>query len=63
MYFDIYTQLEYINKYMSLQEGDILMTGTPEGMGPVDEGDILEATLSHKGKLLSTINDTIKRVK
>jgi 2-keto-4-pentenoate hydratase/2-oxohepta-3-ene-1,7-dioic acid hydratase in catechol pathway len=52
MYFDIYTQLEYINKYMSLQEGDILMTGTPEGMGPVEEGDILEATLSHKGKPL-----------
>ena len=26
-------------------EGDLLMSGTPEGIGPVHEGDVLEAFL------------------
>ena len=48
---------------MTLEAGDILMTGTPEGMGPVSEGDKLEATLTYKGKVLASIQDTIKREK
>ena len=37
------------------------MTGTPEGLGPVSEGDKLEASLSYKGKVLTTIKDTIQK--
>ncbi len=63
MYFKIPDQLEYICKHVTLHEGDILMTGTPEGMGPVAEGDKLEAFLSYKGKLLATIEDVIQKEK
>lgn len=37
------------------------MTGTPEGMGPVSEGDKLLATLTYKGKVLAKIEDTIQK--
>lgn len=30
---------------MTLEEGDLLLTGTPEGVGPVKNGDILLASL------------------
>ena len=35
------------------------MTGTPEGLGPISEGDKLEATLTYKGKRLAEIIDVI----
>lgn len=59
MHYKIYDQLQYLSKYMTLEAGDILMTGTPEGMGPIFEGDKLEAKLTYKGKVLATIEDTI----
>ena len=37
------------------------MTGTPEGLGPVNEGDHLEATLRYHGKELARITDIIQR--
>jgi 2-keto-4-pentenoate hydratase/2-oxohepta-3-ene-1,7-dioic acid hydratase in catechol pathway len=63
MHFKIHEQLEYIAKYMTLEAGDILMTGTPEGLGPVSEGDRLEASLTYKGKVLATISDVIQKEK
>ena len=49
MHYKIWDQLDYISKYLSLDQGDLLMTGTPEGMGPVNEGDKLEAYLKYEG--------------
>lgn len=63
MHFKIHEQLDYISKYMTLEAGDILMTGTPEGLGPVNEGDKLEATLKYQGKVLASISDVIQREK
>ena len=61
MHFKIYDQLDYISKYLTLDEGDMLMTGTPEGLGPVNEGDKIEATMKYNGKILAEIKDTIQR--
>lgn len=61
MHYKIYDQLEYISKYITLEAGDILMTGTPEGMGPVNEGDHIDATLTYKGEVLAKINDTVQK--
>ena len=63
MHFKIFDQLAYISKYITLEPGDILMTGTPEGAGPVREGDLLQASLSVEGKILAQIEDTIQRDK
>lgn len=34
-----------VSSYIQLEEGDLIFTGTPAGVGPVVAGDILEATL------------------
>jgi len=31
--------LSYISKYFTLEEGDLVITGTPKGVGPVKDGD------------------------
>ena len=63
MHFKIFDQLEYISKYITLEAGDLIMTGTPEGLGPVEDGDKLDATLTYNGKLIARIQDTIQREK
>lgn len=35
--------IAYISKYITLKTGDLIYTGTPEGVGPVKPGDKLEA--------------------
>ncbi|KRF03823.1 fumarylacetoacetate hydrolase [Paenibacillus sp. Soil766] len=42
MIFDLQTIIDYIAKHYGLGPGDIIFTGTPEGVGPVHNGDHLE---------------------
>jgi len=51
MLFKIPEMLEYISKYITLQEGDIIATGTPSGIESVSPGDIIEATLEKIGTI------------
>ena len=39
------------SSWFTLEKGDLLFTGTPEGVGPVSEGDLLEARLERVGTL------------
>lgn len=50
MLFRIGRQLADISKVMTLEEGDIVLTGTPKGVGPVVTGDVMEAGLIVDGK-------------
>jgi acylpyruvate hydrolase len=34
--------IAYVSRYMTLKKGDILFTGTPEGVGPIKIGDQLQ---------------------
>ena len=34
--------LEYISQHFTLMPGDVVLTGTPAGVGPVQVGDVLE---------------------
>lgn len=43
--------IAYISKFITLKKGDIIYTGTPEGVGPVKIGDRLEGYVEDK-KLL-----------
>ncbi len=44
--------ISYVSRFMTLRTGDLIFTGTPDGVGPVKIGDKLEAYLDGK-KLLS----------
>ncbi|QTH64017.1 fumarylacetoacetate hydrolase family protein [Psychrosphaera ytuae] len=37
-----------VSRFMSLADGDILMTGTPKGVGEVKEGDVFHIQLTHR---------------
>ena len=50
MLFQIPRQLSDISKVMTLEKGDIVLTGTPKGVGPVVTGDVMEAGLRVAGK-------------
>lgn len=51
MIFNFNQLISYVSKYTTLKMGDLLFTGTPSGVGPVQTGDHLEAFLEDK-KLL-----------
>jgi acylpyruvate hydrolase len=52
MHYKIGDQLEYITRYVTLNPGDLILTGTPHGIGPVAVGDRIHATLKQADKLL-----------
>ena len=46
MIFPIETLLCFISKYITLRKGDLIFTGTPAGVGPIQIGDRLTAYLN-----------------
>ena len=42
--------IEYASSMYTLQPGDVIMTGTPAGVGPVEPGDVLEAGIAGIGE-------------
>jgi len=51
MIFKIPEIIEYISSIMTLEKGDIIATGTPEGVGHLRHGDIVEAWIEGIGML------------
>jgi 2-keto-4-pentenoate hydratase/2-oxohepta-3-ene-1,7-dioic acid hydratase in catechol pathway len=43
--FSVEQIIEHISKIMTLEPGDLIMTGTPEGVAEIKKGDVLEAKL------------------
>lgn len=41
----------YLSKYFRLEPGDLIFTGTPEGVGPVVKGDLMEGGVAGLGEL------------
>ena len=46
--FNIEQIIEFSSEIMTLEKGDLILTGTPEGVGETFEGDVLEARLNNK---------------
>ena len=55
MIFDIPTLIEYLSGFMTLQAGDIILTGTPEGLADVKVGDEVVTEIEGIGSLKNTI--------
>jgi 2-keto-4-pentenoate hydratase/2-oxohepta-3-ene-1,7-dioic acid hydratase in catechol pathway len=45
MIYSIERIVSFISEIMALEPGDLILTGTPEGVGEIKEGDVLEAQL------------------
>ncbi len=50
MLFNISQLISYISQYFTLQQGDLLFTGTPAGVGRVNHGDTLEGFIESEKK-------------
>ena len=53
--FSIPTLIEYISGIMTLHVGDLIATGTPEGVGPLYAGDTVEVEVGGVGTLSNPV--------
>jgi 5-oxopent-3-ene-1,2,5-tricarboxylate decarboxylase / 2-hydroxyhepta-2,4-diene-1,7-dioate isomerase len=47
--------IEYISDFMTLEEDDLIMTGTPKGISPIKPGDNVEISIDNIGALKNTV--------
>ncbi|ODV84639.1 hypothetical protein CANARDRAFT_24038 [[Candida] arabinofermentans NRRL YB-2248] len=52
MIFPIHQFLSSMSSVMTIQPGDVILTGTPKGVGPVNPGDVVEAWCEVDGKVV-----------
>ena len=48
MIFNVNKIIAYVSQFMTLKIGDLIFTGTPEGVGPVNQHDVLEGFIEEK---------------
>jgi fumarylpyruvate hydrolase len=52
---DIPELIEDLSKFYHLQPGDLVFTGTPEGVGPLQPGDRIEGSVAGVGEISLTV--------
>lgn len=57
MIFPVAALLSFISSVMTLEPGDVVLTGTPEGVGPLEAGQVVEVSISGIGTLESPVVD------
>ena len=55
MLFDVPTLVSYVSKVMTLLPGDVITTGTPAGVGPMERGDVVEVWIEGIGRLRNRV--------
>jgi 2-keto-4-pentenoate hydratase/2-oxohepta-3-ene-1,7-dioic acid hydratase in catechol pathway len=55
MIFDVATLVSHVSAVMTLLPGDVILTGTPEGVGPMNPGDEVDVTISGIGTLTNKV--------
>jgi 2-keto-4-pentenoate hydratase/2-oxohepta-3-ene-1,7-dioic acid hydratase in catechol pathway len=53
--FDVPTLVAHVSSVMTLLPGDVILTGTPEGVGPMQVGDEVEVSISGIGNLTNQV--------
>lgn len=53
--FDIGEVVEYVTSVMTLLPGDVILTGTPAGVGPIVDGDRVEVEIDGIGTLMNPV--------
>ncbi len=55
MIFDVPTLIEYFSGFMTLHPGDLILTGTPDGIVDCQPGDVIVTEIESIGALTNTI--------
>ena len=55
MAFDIPAIVEYVSAIMTLEPGDLIATGTPDGIGTLKAGDVVEVEVHGVGKVSNPV--------
>ena len=57
MVLGVATIIEFVTEFMTLLPGDVIMTGTPEGVGKLEPGDRVEVEIDGIGVLANPVED------
>ncbi len=57
MIFGINQMVSFISANFTLRAGDIIMTGTPSGVGPIEDGDTVEVEIEKIGVLTNPVRN------
>ena len=60
MIFSVPFLISFLSRYFTLEEGDVILTGTPSGVGPVNNGDKIQAGL---GENIASITFSVEDAK
>ncbi|MCL6430630.1 MAG: fumarylacetoacetate hydrolase family protein [Anaerolineae bacterium] len=55
MVFGVSALVAFISEVMTLEPGDVILTGTPEGVGPLARGDVVEVEIEGVGVLRNRV--------
>ncbi len=55
MIFDVASLVRYASGAMTLEPGDVILTGTPEGVGPLSDGDAVSIRIEPLGELVFSV--------
>ena len=55
MIHDLPTQIAFISTVMTLLPGDVVLTGTPAGVGPIIDGDTVSVEIEGIGTLTNPV--------
>jgi len=55
MIFPVAELIRHITQVMTLEPGDVILTGTPAGIGPLQPGDRVEVEIEGIGVLENTV--------
>ncbi len=53
--FNCYQLVSFVSTNMTLLPGDLILTGTPSGVGPIESGDCLEVRIQGLAPLVNTV--------
>ncbi|XP_052773832.1 acylpyruvase FAHD1, mitochondrial-like [Mya arenaria] len=60
MIFPVPHVLSYLSRYFTLEPGDIVLTGSPAGAGPVSRDQVIDAGLEAGGQALTSFTFSVK---
>ncbi len=55
MVFGVAEIFEFVSRVMTLLPGDVILTGTPAGVGPLMAGDFVDVSIERIGSLTNPV--------